>query len=452
MVADLVLRDIGLLVTMDGPELVHAWVAIQNGLVSALGTDTPPLARETLSAKGGLVTPGLINTHHHIFQNLTRAYAPATNATLFGWLTTLSPLWARLDEEAAYVSAWIGLAELALGGCTTTTDHLYIHPQPRLLDATIAAARDIGLRFHPVRGAVDITRQQHGPLASTTRQTHDEILEDWERLVATYHDPRPGALVRIALGPCSLFTASLELYRAAANVANRLGVRLHTHLAEDEDEIRFCHAKYSKHPVALLEDVGWNTPAAWIAHGIFLDARQIQLLADWGVGVAHCPSSNMLIARGTAPVTELRAAGVAVGLGCDGSASTDHASLWLEARTALLLARLRGGPTAMTARDALAIATRGSAACLGRADELGMIRAGAPADLVVWPTAGISFAGAHTDLVEAWLRCGPISAHHTIVHGRVIVRDGQLVHPETDEILRAHARISRALIAAAVQS
>lgn len=452
MVADLVLRDIGLLVTMDGPELAHAWVAIQDGMVSALGTGTPPPGRETLSAKGGLVTPGLINVHHHIFQNLTRAYAPATNATLFDWLTTLSPLWARLDEEAAYVSAWIGLAELALGGCTTTSDHLYIHPRPRLIDATIAAARDVGLRFHPVRGAVDITQQQDGPLASAARQNRDTILDDWERLVATYHDPRPGALVRVALGPCSLFTASLELYRAAAEAAEQLGVRLHTHLAEDEDEIRFCHEKYGKHPVELLDDIGWNTPAAWIAHGIFLDARQIRLLAGWRVGVAHCPSSNMLIARGTAPVTELHAAGVAVGLGCDGSASTDHASLWLEARTALLLARLRGGPTAMTARDALAIATRGSAACLGRADDLGVIRAGAPADLVAWPTVGISFAGAHTDLVEAWLRCGPISAWHTIVHGHVIVREGQLVHAKADDMLRAHARISCALIAAAAQS
>jgi len=447
---DLLVRDAERLVTMTGDEIAGGWAAVTGGLVAAVGeAGSEPAAAQLVSARGCLVTPGLINTHHHIFQNLTRAFAPAVNATLFDWLSTLYPLWARLDEEAAYVSAWIGLAELALGGCTTTSDHLYVHPRPNLIDAEIAAAREVGLRFHPTRGSMSLSQKDGGLPPDSVVQDDDEILADSERLIASYHDPTPGAMVRIALAPCSPFSVTPRLMQAIAELAERLDVRLHTHLAEDPDEDRFCLARFGRRPVEHFEEVGWADERAWVAHCVYLNKHEILRLGGWGTGVAHCPSSNMLIAGGIAPVHELREAGVPVGLGCDGSASTDHASLWLEARTALLLGRLRHGPTSLSAREVLQMATVGSAACLGRAGELGVIAPGAPADLVAWPLEGVQFAGAHSDPVEAWLRCGPVSARHTIVNGEFVVRDGQIARPALEEMLDRHGEISRAWLAAA---
>jgi cytosine/adenosine deaminase-related metal-dependent hydrolase len=442
---DLLVKDSELLVTLRDDPVPGGWVAVSNGVVAGSGRPgTEPDAVRILSARGGLITPGLINTHHHIYQNLTRAFAPALQGGLFEWLTTLYPLWSRLDEEAAYVSAFIGFAELALGGCTTTSDHLYVHPCAGLIDAEIAAAREIGVRFHPTRGSMSLSEDDGGLPPRIAVQTDDEILDDCERLIDTYHDPQPGAMCQIALGPCSPFSVTPRLMRESAELASRRNVRLHTHLAEDRDETRFCLQSFGRRPVEHFEDLGWNEGNAWVAHCIFPNEDEMERLGRGGTSVAHCPSSNMLIAGGTAPVTRLRAHNVAVGLGCDGSASTDHASLWLEARTALLLARLSGGPMAMNAWDALAIATQGSAACLGREGELGHLSDGAPADLVVWPVDGVSFAGAHTDLVEAWLRCGPVTARHTVVNGRVIVADGQISAPGLEEMLRRHAKISRA--------
>jgi len=358
-------------------------------------------------------------------------------------LTTLYPLWSRLDEEAAYVSAWIGLAELALGGCTTTSDHLYVHPCAGLIDAEISAAREVGLRFHPTRGSMSLSQEDGGLPPKSVVQTDDEILADSERLIAKYHDPAPGAMCRIALGPCSPFSVTPRLMSESASLAERRNVRLHTHLAEDRDETKFCLQTFGRSPVEHFDDLGWNEGNAWVAHCIFPTEDEMERLGLGKTAVAHCPSSNMLIGGSATPVTQLTAHGVVIGLGCDGSASTDHASLWLEARTALLLCRLRGGPTAMNAWDALRIATTGSAACLGRSGELGELRAGAPADLVVWPVDGIAFAGAHTDLVEAWLRCGPVRARHTVVNGRVVVRQGELNMPGLEDMLGRHARISR---------
>jgi len=450
--ADLLVAGAELVATLDDDrrELAGGWVAVTGGLVSAVGSaaDAPPAATTVLRADGCLVTPGLINTHHHIFQNLTRSYRPAVNGSLFTWLSTLYPLWAGLDEEAGYLSAWVGLAELALGGCTTTTDHLYVHPKGggQLIDAEITAARELGMRFHPTRGSMSLSQKDGGLPPDSVVQDDDEILADSERLVARHHDRSWGAMVRIALAPCSPFSVTPRLMRATAELAERLDVRLHTHLAEDPDEDRFAAEKFGIRTVDHFEDVGWMTDRSWVAHCIYPNPAEIARLGAAGVGVAHCPSSNCLIGGGgISPVSDLRAAGSPVGLGCDGSASTDHASLWLEARGALLLGRLRKGPTAMTARDALEIATRGSAACLGRSGELGQLVAGAAADLVCWPIDGIAFAGALTDPVEAWLRCGPVAARHTVVAGVAVVRDGALVATGTDEILRRHRVVAARL-------
>ncbi len=444
--ADLLVAGAELVATVDDDrrEIAGGWVAVRAGLISAVGgpADEAPAATTVIRADNCLVTPGLINTHHHIFQNLTRSYRPAVNGSLFTWLSTLYPLWAGLNEEAIYLSAWVGLAELALGGCTTTTDHLYVHPRGTgdLISAEVAAARELGFRFHPTRGSMSLSQKDGGLPPDSVVQEDDEILADSERLVATHHDRSWGAMVRIALAPCSPFTVTPQLMQATAELAERLDVRLHTHLAEDPDEDRFAAEKFGIRTVEHFANVGWMTPRSWVAHCIYPNGDEVARLGAAGVGVAHCPSSNMLIGGGgMAPVAELRAAGSPVGLGCDGSASTDHASLWLETRGALLLGRQRKGSTGMTARDALEIATRGSAACLGRDGELGQLAVGAAADLVCWPLDGLAFAGALTDPIEAWLRCGPVSARHSVVAGVPVVEDGALVAADrVEDILRRH--------------
>jgi cytosine/adenosine deaminase-related metal-dependent hydrolase len=444
--ADLLVTGATLVATCDRDrrELPGGWVAVTGGFVSGVGlaTDPAPPARETLDATGCLVTPGLVNTHHHLYQNLTRCYPPVADAALFQWLAGLYPLWAGLDEEAAYLSAWVGLAELALGGCTTTADHLYVAPRGAgdLWSAEIAAAAEVGLRFHATRGSMTVSAKDGGLPPDSVVQDEDEVLADSERLVRAHHDPRPGAMVRVALAPCSPFSVSPGLMRATAELAERLEVRLHTHLAEDPDEDRYCAERFGRRPVEQFAEVGWLSGRAWVAHCIYPNAAEVARLGAAGVGVAHCPSSNMLLAGGGfAPVRELRAAGSPVGLGCDGSSSADSASLWLEARTALLLGRQRHGPGGMTAREVLEMATRGGAACLGREGEIGELSVGAAGDLVCWPQQGVAFAGALGDPVAAWLRCGPVSARHTVVAGRVIVRDGELAVPGLDAILARHA-------------
>jgi cytosine/adenosine deaminase-related metal-dependent hydrolase len=442
---DLVVAGAGLVVTMDSDrrEIAGGWVACRDGFVTALGGpgDDPPPAARVLQAGGCLVTPGLINTHHHIYQNLTRAYLPATASSLFDWLTALYPLWAGLDEEASYVSAWVGLAELALGGCTTSTDHLYVHPAGGgdLLSAEISAARDLGVRFHPTRGSMSLSQKDGGLPPDSVVQDDDTILAASEAAVGRHHDPSPGAMGRVPLAPCSPFSVTPGLMQRTAELAERLDVRLHTHLAEDPDEDAFCLETYGCRPIEHFEACGWGSDRSWVAHCIYPSPAEIARLGAWGTGVAHCPSSNMMIGGGgIAPVADYRAAGVPVGLGCDGSASTDCASLWLEARGALLLARQRGGPTSFTARDALELATRGSAACLGRLGELGVLAPGAAADLVAWKLDGIRFAGALSDPVEALLRCGPTSAHHTVIAGRPVVEDGELRATGVEDILTRH--------------
>lgn len=450
--ADLVVRDAELLVTCDpaGREIAGGWVAITGGMVEAVGgPGSEPAAEHTIRATGCLVTPGLVNTHHHLYQNLTRSHAPAITGTLFQWLQRLYPLWARLDEEAAYVSAWVGLAELALGGCTTSSDHLYVHPAGGgdLLGAEVAAARDLGMRFHPTRGSMSLSEKDGGLPPDSVVQEDDTILAESEAAVARHHDRAPGAMVRIALAPCSPFSVTKDLMRRTAELAEQLDVRLHTHLCEDRDEDAFCLERFGQRPVDYFEEVGWGTSRSWVAHCVQPNAEEIARLGRWGTGAAHCPSSNMILGVGLAPVRELRAAGVPVGIGCDGSASADAASLWMEARTALLQAKLRHGPESFGARDALAMATVEGARCLGRSGEIGELSPGACGDVVAWPLEGVRFAGAISDPVEAWLRCGPVSARHTIVAGRPVVADGVLVSGDVEPMLRRHRAAAERLTA-----
>jgi cytosine/adenosine deaminase-related metal-dependent hydrolase len=445
--ADLLITG-GHVATVDGDrrELPGGWVAITNGFVSGVGasTDTPPAADTILDARDCLVTPGLVNTHHHLYQNLTRAFPPMTNAPLFGWLKTLYPLWRALDEESAHVSAWVGLAELALSGCTTSTDHLYLHPHGGgdLLSAEIAAASDIGMRFHPTRGSMSLSEKDGGLPPDDVVQDDDTILAESKLAVERHHDRSHGAMVRVALAPCSPFSVTRDLMVRSAELAESLDVRLHTHFAENAEDDEFSLATFGCRPFEYLRDVGWLSSRTWVAHCVMPNDDEIVELGRAGIGAAHCPSSNLILASGIAPVTALRAAGVHVGLGVDGSSSADSASLWLEARQAMLLAKLRDGASASDARTALEIATVGGAGCLGRVGEIGTLAVGAVGDVAVWSLDGPRFAGAIADPIEAWLRCGPVSARDTIVHGKFVVRGGSLVSGKVDEMLTVHRVLS----------
>jgi cytosine/adenosine deaminase-related metal-dependent hydrolase len=385
----------------------------------------------------------LICNHHHIYQNLTRNWVPDKLAQgLFEWLKALYPVWARLDEESSFLSTYVALAEMALGGCTTTSDHLNIHPKPKLIDAQIAAAKEVGLRFHPTRGAMNLSQKDGCLPSDDTVEEDDVILADCERLVKTYHDRSHGAMIRIALAPCNPFAVTNKLMCEAATLAEKLDVRLHTHLAESLDEEKYCLCHHHCRPLERLEQVGWDTGRAWVAHAIYLNDEEIAKMGRWKMGAAHCPTSNILFNQAIGPVYKMHQAGVPVGLGVDGAASAGHQSLWMEAHMAMLVGQLRKDPTLMMARDALKIATVGGAQCLGREGELGVLACGAAADLVVWPTNGIYFSGVQDDLVEAWLRDGPIAAKHTIVNGKFVVRNGELQLKNLEANVKRHHAIS----------
>ncbi len=426
-------------------EIPGGWVAITNGLISGVGqSGSEPISKTVIDASDCLVTPGLVNSHHHMFQNLTRAYPPMTNAPLFGWLQTLYPLWATLDEESAFVSAWVALAELALSGCTTTSDHLYVHPKGAgdLLAAEISAAIELGIRFHPTRGSMSLSQKDGGLPPDSLVQDIDSILSESQRAIENHHDRNHGAMVRIALAPCSPFSVTKRLMLESARLAEHHDVRLHTHFAENVEDDAYSLETFGCRPTEYLEEVGWCSDRTWVAHCVMPNADEVKRLGRARIGVAHCPSSNLILSSGIAPVVDLRAAGVHVGLGVDGSSSADSASLWLEARQAMLLAKLRSGPSSSTARMALEIATRGGAGCLGRVGEIGEISLGAVGDLAVWSLTGPQFAGAIADPIEAWLRCGPVSVRDTIVHGRVVVRQGQLISNRLDEMLKQHRQLA----------
>ena len=450
MAVDLLISNARLVATVDSErrELAGGWIAVSGGLITAIGssTDAPPESTRSIDATDCLVTPGLINTHHHLYQNLTRAFTPMTSQPLFGWLQTLYPLWTEnLDEEAVHTAAWVGLAELALSGCTTSSDHHYLHPVRAgdLLGAEIEAALDLGMRFHPTYGSMSLSEKDGGLPPDGAVREEDDILAESERHVARWHDPSHGSMTQVALAPCSPFTVTPDLMRQTAELAERLDVRLHTHLAENSEDDEFAVATFGMRPVDLYEDVGWMSDRTWGAHVVRPNPAEVARLGSAGVGVAHCPSSNMILSSGIAPVIDMRNAGCSVGLGCDGSSSADAGSLWQEARLAMLAGKLVSGADAMTARIALEVATRGGAGCLGREGELGELSVGAVADVAVWKLDGPTFAGVLDDPIEGWLRCGPTSAWHTIVNGELVVESGQLVSPRVDDMLDQHKTISR---------
>ncbi|MEK9937760.1 MAG: 8-oxoguanine deaminase [Ilumatobacter sp.] len=439
---DLVIHNAELIATVDDDrrEIPGGWIAVQDGLIADIGSGQAPTALERIDATGCLVTPGLINTHHHLYQNLTRAHPPMTDKPLFGWLQTLYPLWRGIDTESVYVSTWIGLAELALSGCTTSTDHLYVHPRGAgdLLTAEIEAARDIGVRFHPTRGSMSLSVKDGGLPPDDVVEDHDEILAACEAAVHRHHDRSFGAMTRVALAPCSPFSVTERLMVETAELAERLDVRLHTHFAENSEDDAFSLATFGCRPMEYLERTGWATDRTWVAHCVMPNDDEIKRLGAAKVGVAHCPSSNLILASGIAPTVALRHAGCRVGIGVDGSSSADSASMWLEARQAMLLAKLDCGAEAAHARWALEMATREGAACLGREGELGELSVGAVADVAVWDLTGVQHAGALGDIVEGWLRCGPTAARDTVVGGDIVVRDGGLRSPNADPVVARH--------------
>ena len=446
----LLIRDLHTLVLMDeANRIVHgAYIYAEDGRIVRVGTGQAglPKAEQVIRAPHAIAIPGLVNTHHHLYQTLTRAYAPAANAELFDWLRTLYPIWARLDEEAVHAAALAGMAELMLSGCTTTADHHYVFPRGAgdPIAAQIEAARSIGIRFHATRGSMSVGRKQGGLPPDSVVEREERILADSERLIAKYHDPAPGSMLRIGLAPCSPFSVSPELMRATAQLARRRGVRLHTHLAETRDEEAYCLGRFGKRPLDLLEDVGWLGNETWLAHGIFFHRREIARLGRAGTGIAHCPTSNMRLGSGCAPVLALGRAGCPVGLGVDGSASNDSSHMLAEARQALLVQRLRHGAAALGVADALRMATVGGARCLGR-DDIGSIEPGKRADLALFDLRSLGYSGAG-DAMSALLLCAPAQVETLIVEGRVVVAGGALQSVSLDAILRRHRRAAARLL------
>jgi cytosine/adenosine deaminase-related metal-dependent hydrolase len=415
---------------------------IEDGAIAAVGP-VPPTDAEVLDASGCVVTPGLVNTHHHLYQTLTKVVPAGQDALLFGWLKTLYPIWARMDSDDMFVSAQIGLAELALSGCTMSSDHLYLYPNGVRLEDTIEAAATVGLRFHPTRGAMSVGESAGGLPPDSLVESEPAILADMIRVIDAFHDPRPDAMVRVDLAPCSPFSVSTGLMRDAADLARDKGVMLHTHLAENDEDIAYSLSQFGCRPGQYAEDLGWTGDHVWHAHCVRLDAAEIDLFARSGTGVAHCPCSNCRLGSGIAPVRQMRDAGVRVGLGVDGSASHDAGHLITEARQALLLQRVRSGADAMSAREALEIATRGGAEVLGRGAELGSIEVGKRADIAIWDVSGLEAAGTW-DPVAALVLCGPFRVRDLFVEGRRVVRDGQLVGLDLEPVLqRAAARVAR---------
>ncbi|MGO8813358.1 MAG: 8-oxoguanine deaminase [Terriglobia bacterium] len=448
--SSLLLRDVHTVITMDAHDTIlrGGFIYSEGGEIKQIGRRPPARLRadRTISARYSVAVPGLINTHHHLCQTLTRACTATADMELFDWLRTLYPLWARLDEESENVAALVGMAELLLSGCTTTTDHHYLFPrgQTKLIDAEISAARKIGMRFHPTRGSMSVGESKGGLPPDSVVQREDEILEDCERLIHKYHDPSPGSMLRIALAPCSPFSVSEELMRQTAAMAHRHQVRMHTHLAETRDEEEYCLKHFGKRPLDFMADVGWLGDTTWVAHGIHFNSREIKRLGRARVGVAHCPSSNMRLSSGIAPALALGRAGSPVGLGVDGSASNDSSHMLAEARQALLLNRLAHGAAALKARDALRMATLGGAACLGR-DDIGSLAAGKRADIALFDLRDVGYSGAE-DVAAALVLCAPTRVETLTVDGRVIVENHEIRTVALAPILARHRRLAAKMV------
>jgi len=458
--ATLLVKHAHTLVTMDDHrrEIPDGGLFVRDGFIEKVAptTELPETADQIFDLTDHIVLPGLVNTHHHFYQTLTRVIPDAQNANLFQWLKTLYPIWARLTPDDIYISTQTALTELALSGCTTASDHLYLFPNGSKLDDEIQAALEIGLRLHASRGSMSLGESKGGLPPDSVVDSEAFILTDSERLIAKYHNPKPGSMTQIVLAPCSPFSVTGELMRESAILARKHNVHLHTHLAETQDEEVFCLEKFGYRPVGYMQSLDWVGEDVWFAHSVHINESEIRVYANTGCGVAHCPTSNMRLASGIAPVMDYRKAGVKVGLGVDGSASNDGSHLLEETRQAMLLARVRAGLMGaslssnpplpiMTARDALELATRGGASVLGRND-IGSLEAGKCADFFAIDLNKIDYAGAMHDPVSAIVFCAPQTADYTIVHGRIIVEKGRITTIDTQKLIEKHNKAAKRLV------
>jgi cytosine/adenosine deaminase-related metal-dependent hydrolase len=445
----LLLKNADLLVTMDTARrrIPDGGLFVRDNAVEQVGptSQLPAEADRIIDARGMVVLPGLVNCHHHLYQTLTRAVPAAQDATLFRWLKTLYPIWSRLTPEAIHISAKVGLAELVLSGCTTASDHLYIYPNGCRIDDEIEAARDVGIRFHASRGSMSLGESSGGLPPDHVVESEQLILKETQRAIETYHDPAPLAMLRIAVAPCSPFSVTPDLMREAASLARAYGVRLHTHLAETADEEEFCLRVFGHRPIEYAEALGWTGEDVWHAHCVHLSAPEVALFARTGTGVAHCPSSNMRLASGIAPVRTFLDAGVRVGLGVDGSASNDSSHMLAEARMALLLQRVSGNPAGLSAEEALWLATVGGARALGRGD-IGSLAPGMAADFVGFNLERLAYAGALHDPMAALVFCTPQQVDLSVINGRLVVSEGQLLTVDLKPVIRRHNQIARDLV------
>jgi cytosine/adenosine deaminase-related metal-dependent hydrolase len=427
-------------------EIKNGAIFVRDGVIEAVGTlaDMPTqTADDMLDFSKHVVMPGLVNTHHHMIQSLTRVIAQ--DSELFGWLKTLYPIWSRLRSEGVYTASRLAMAELILSGCTTSSDHLYIYPNDCRLDDQIRAAQEMGIRFHAARGAMSVGESKGGLPPDKVVENEAFILQDTRRLIEQYHDAKRHAMLRIVVAPCSPFTVSQDLMREAAALARSYGVSLHTHLAENDNDIAYSLEIYGLRPGDYAEDVGWVGHDVWHAHCVKLDEREIGLFGRTGTGVCHCPSSNLRLASGIAPIRKMRDAGIKVGLGVDGSASNDSGHLLSEARQAMLLARANGDPAGMSAREALEMATLGGAGALGR-DDIGALAPGMSADFIAFRLDTVSFAGAQHDPVAGLVFCHPANVDVSVINGSVVVKDGQLLTVDLPMVIERHNAISKYMI------
>jgi len=449
MTKTLLIKNATLLVTMDAQrrELAGGAVFARGGVIEAVGptSELPATADEVIDASGQVVIPGLVNTHHHMYQTLTRAVPAAQDNELFGWLQALYPIWSGLTPEMAHVSTQVACAELLLSGCTTSSDHLYLYPNGTRLDDTLHAAAEIGMRFHAARGSMSVGESQGGLPPDRVVESEAVILKDTQRVIQAFHNPARFAMQRVVVAPCSPFSVSRELMRDAALLARENAVSLHTHLAENDNDIAYTREKFNCTPAEYAEALQWLGPDVWHAHCVKLDAAGMALFGRTGTGVAHCPGSNMRLGSGIAPIRAMRDAGVPVGLAVDGSASNDSSHLLGEARLGLLLQRVGFGATAMSAREMLEIATLGGARVLGR-DDIGALAPGMAADIVTVPLSEIGLAGGLHDPLAALLFCQVPQVQHSVVNGRVVVRDGQLATLELPRLVERHNALAKQLL------
>jgi 8-oxoguanine deaminase len=452
--ATLLIKNAALLVTMNDAQqrIIDGGLYVEDSVIRQVGpsNELPPEAERVLDAQGMVVLPGLVNTHHHLYQSLTRAVPGAQDAELFDWLRTLYPIWAGLTGEAVYISALIALGELMLSGCTTVADHLYIYPNDSRIDDEIRAARELGVRFHPSRGSMSLGKSKGGLPPDSVVEDETAVLADCARTVEQYHDPAAGSMCRIVIAPCSPFSVTPELMRASAAFAREQGLTLHTHVAETQDEEAFCLRKFGVRPVELMRQLDWVGSDTWWAHCVYLNDDEIALMAETGTGVAHCPSSNMRLGSGIAPIRAMMDRGVAVGLAVDGSASNDSGHLLAEARQAMLLQRVKLGASAMSAEEALWLGTRGGAAVLGR-DDIGALAVGLAADFIGVRLDRLAFAGAQADPLAALVFCSPPTVDLSVINGKVVVENGQLLGIDVAATITRHNELAQELLKRAMR-